>query len=148
MDFNEILKSSLAVVNDNYQLALKDIQEVVDSVHTAVQNNAGEKYGVTLSSTSVDVKGSTFRIYFDTNLENMRSRVIDVLFVRIPSGGYPVAVGTVDKATKKFYTEETVNNKDELNKYFTQFLKNPESSLIQAIGFALRNQDDEEDIPF
>lgn len=147
MDFNEILKNSLAAVNDNYQIAVGDLEEVVESVHTAVQRNAGEKYGVILTDLSADIKGTTFRIYFDTNIENLRSKVMDVLFVRVPSSGYPIAIGTVDKATKKFYGEETANNKEELKKYFGQLLQNPESSLIQAIGFALRTQEDE-DTPF
>nr|WP_091659435.1 hypothetical protein [Massilia sp. PDC64] len=148
MNFDAILKSSLAAVNDNYQIAVGEVQDVVNSVHTAVRHNAGNRYGLIFTEMSADIKGTTFRIYFDTNVDVMRARVIDVLFIRIPSTGYPIAIGTVDKATKNFFTEQNVNNKEELERVFAQLLQNPESSLIQAIGFALRTQDDDDDSPF
>lgn len=148
MDFNAILKLSLAAVNDNYQEAVRDVEEVVGSVHAAVQQNAGKRFGVVLTDQSADIKGSTFRIYFDTNVDVMRAKIIDVLFVRIPSSGYPIALGTIDKSTKNFFAEQQIIDKEQLQKAFAQLLQNPESSLIQAIGFALRTQNTDDDVPF
>lgn len=144
MDFDAILKSSLAAVNDNYQAALSDVIDVVESIHAAIQKNAGSKYALIFTDMSADIKGSTFRVYFDTNKDVMRSKLIDILFIRIPSAGYPVGIGTIDKSSKIFLAEETVSTCEELKKYFAQLLQNPESSLIQAIGFAMRTEDEEE----
>jgi len=146
MDFDNLLKTSLAVVNDGYQVAVNEVKEVVQDVSEAIARNAGEQFSISASEVANDMKGATYRIYFDTDKNNMKARLIDVIFIRVPSTGYPLLEGRFDKATKSFYPESQIASQGDLAEIFGSMIKNPESSLIQAIGYALRTKYDE--IPF
>lgn len=148
MDFDAVLRSSLSVVNDGYQLALSDLTDVVQGVSDAVKRNASEQFEISMSELGNDMKGSTYRIYFDTNVKNVRARLIDVTTIRIPSSGYPIFEGTYNKGTKAFFPDDEMNNKEEVAKLFVKLMQSPDSSLIQAIGYALRTKNNEDDEPF
>ncbi|MGF6115901.1 hypothetical protein ABIE30_002974 [Janthinobacterium lividum] len=149
MDFDSILKSSLKVVNDGYQTSLSDLKDVVSDLNAAVVRNAGKQFSVVVGEVANDIKGGTFRVYFDTNVNNSRARVIDVVFLRIPAGGYPIAIGVFDKSTQRFFSEQDIVDKEGLLYAFAQLIENPDSALIQAIGYALRTSDsDYEETPF
>ncbi|WP_143450355.1 hypothetical protein [Janthinobacterium sp. BJB446] len=147
MDFDSILRKSLTVVNDGFQDALTDLKGVVEAVSESVKNNAGQKFALALGEVSNDLRGSTFRVFFDTDVNNVRARIIDVLYFRIPASGYPIFEGQYDKGSKNFSAGKELKDKDSIAQEFGSLLRNPDSSLIQAIGYAMRTKDDD-DIPF
>lgn len=149
MDFDEILKRSVTSVNAGYEAALADLRKVIGQLDAAVKNNAGAKYGFVLQELHSDIKGTTFRTYFDTDVNNARATIMDILAIRLPAAGYPLSVGTFDKGNKSFHPLEELPDVDALNRVFVTLIREPDSALIQAIGFALRNKAlAEDDIPW
>lgn len=149
MDFDEILRQSVLSVNAGYETALSDLRTVVGKLEAAVKKNAGEKYGFILNELHSDVRGTTFRTYFDTDVKNVRAAIMDIIIIRLPASGYPLSIGTFDKGSKNFNPTEEIPDVDALNRVFVTLIREPDSALIQAIGFALRNKALEDDaIPF
>ena len=82
----------------------------------------------------------TFRVFLDTGVNDMEAEVVNITHLRIPAHGYPVSYGTYTKNTGAFIPAQNSDLKDleAVEKFFADLLSNPESTLIQAIGFALR----------
>ena len=139
-DFNVLLRQSLAIVNDGFQNARDEIERIVAKLSAAVKQTAGEDFAVEMSEVSATPKGTTFRIYFDPNSMDPTAEVITVAALFVPSKGYPVLRGTWNKSTNTFFPTQggELRTLEDVEKFFADLLSNPESSLIQALGFALR----------
>ena len=88
-----------------------------------------------------DVKGSTFRIFLDPDVSDSSAQVAVIVYMRIPAQGYPVQVGTYNKSGGIFTpNNKDLANKSEVEEYFADQLQDPDSKLIQAVGFALRRR--------
>ncbi|MBR7631814.1 hypothetical protein [Janthinobacterium lividum] len=150
INFDDLLKSSLSVVNEGYQTAFDDLVDVVERLNKSIKSNAGESFALEWQSLKNEVKGSLFRIYFDTDENNPKAEAITITSIFIPSLGYPMMYGAYAFKTRIFNESGQCSNKDELEEYFSGFLASPESPLIQAIGFAMRNNGDDVDdvVPF
>lgn len=140
-DFNEILRKSLSIVNDGYQQAVDNIKEVVSNLSDSIKANAGEDFSLEIGEISSDLKGATFRIFLDTDVNDVEASTMNIIDLRIPVGGYPVQLGTFTKSIQSFKAaEQVLNNKSDIEQYFAQQLSEPDSRLIQAIGFAVRRR--------
>lgn len=151
INFDELLKSSLSVVNEGYQTAFDDLVDIVDRLSKSIKSNAGDNFALEWQCIKDEVKGSLFRIYFDTDENNPKAEAITISSIFIPSLGYPVTYGAYSFKARVFSEGGKCSSKEELEEYFSGFLASPESPLIQAIGFAMRKAgDDIEDgvVPF
>jgi hypothetical protein len=147
IDFDSVLKNSLKIVSEGYQGALSDVKDIVSEVSMAVARNGNEQFALYVQEMSSDIKGGSFKIRFDTNVNNGRAKVIDIVYVRIPSIGYPIGVGSFDKHSQRFFVDDELTDKESLRNYFLRLIENPESTLIQSIGYAMRKGEEDEE-PF
>ncbi|MFZ6720661.1 hypothetical protein [Undibacterium sp. Ji49W] len=148
VDFNALLKKTLSIVSEGYERAFNDLETVVDKLSTAIKENAGGDFALAMSTARSDVKGTIFRIYFDTNVDDPEADVITIVHIMIPSIGYPIYPGVYNYKSDAFNYEGKIDDFEELEQYFKGFLESPESTFIQALGFAIRNLTGKDDIPF
>ena len=148
LNFDGLLKASLAVVNDGFQRAVSDLNDMASEVDAAIKRNANARFGLSVSELTSDMKGSTYNVYFDPNIHSSKSVIIDVAYFRVPASGYPISIGLYQRNTRNFYPEASISDRGELESVFERFLQDPESALIQAVGYALRSSGHEDDIPF
>jgi hypothetical protein len=147
MDFDSLLKGTLSVVTEGFQTAVTDLRDLVATVGQAIQRNAGEKFALEASEESSDLKGSTYEVYLDPDVFNPRVKIIPVAYFRIPANGYPIAQGSIHKSLRSFIFEKNLADKSELEQVFAALIQDPDSSLIQALGYALRAEE-QDDGPF
>jgi hypothetical protein len=140
MNFDDILRQSLAAVNDGYMSALNDLSGTVDKVREAVIQNADDKVGLELQKVASDLKSSTFRFFLDPNVADINQELITITCFQIPSSGYPIKCGTLHKPGNHFTATGEIEDREGLLRYFSDLLQQPESRLVQAIGFALRQR--------
>jgi hypothetical protein len=138
MDFEFALRRSLSSVNEGYQKSREDLNEIITSLAQAVSTIAGEQFAIGLDEISSDMKGTSFRVFLDTNLSDLNAEIVDIAYLRITSKGYPIQRGPIAKGTKTIFAEAEIPNKYELGRYFLDMIENSDSALVQAIGFALR----------
>lgn len=150
VDFNGLLKKSLSGVAEAYNAAYSDLESFVEGIDAAIKENAGPLFGLTIGSSKDDIKGSTFRIFFDTNINNDRAETITIKYFFIPATGYPVRYGQYSHKNGTFTIEALVENKEQLESYFVSLLDNPESPLLQAVAYAVRAEPEafDEEPPF
>ena len=84
------------------------------------------------------MKGTSFRVFLDTNMTDLDAEIVDIAYLRITARGYPIQRGPVAKGTKTIFPESEIPSKYELARYFLDMIENSDSALVQAIGFALR----------
>lgn len=142
MNFDEILKSSLAAVNDGYAAAHTDLSETVNKVREAVTEHTDDKVALELQKVASDLKSTTFRLYLDPNVNDLDQGVITITFFQLPASGYPVKFGTFIKSGSIFNSIGEAEDKEALLSYFADLLDSPESMLVQAVGYALRQRRD------
>ena len=140
-DFNDILRRSLSIVTDGYEKARGDINDVVGLIRGAIKENIGDNFSLELAEAKTDIKGSTFNIYLDTDIYDLSASIVPVVDIRIPGGGYPVELGDFNKSLQVFHSrDEVLCSRIDVEQFFAQQLSDPDSSLIQSIGFALRQK--------
>lgn len=140
-DFDEILRKSLSIVNDEYRRALDELKVVVAEVRESIKANAGEEFTVELAELVSNIDGAAFQIFLDTNVNDLRSSVLSIVEIQIPANGYPIFIGTYSKGGGIFTPgEEKFDNQDEIRSFFANQLSDPSSRFIQLIGFALRRR--------
>lgn len=139
-NFDEILKKSLSAVNDGYGAALEDLNNVVEKLALAIKGNAGEQFNLELAKVSEDIKGATFRVYLDPDPEDANVSLINVGHFRLLSSGYPIYSGLYNKSSSLFSPEREFSDVVALEGFFAELLASPDSTLIQAIGFAIRKK--------
>lgn len=142
-NFNEILKETLSAVNKAFNTAQKDLQEIATEISNAVKENAGADFDFVMREIRSDVDGVLYRFYFDTDVEDEYADAINISFVHIPQTGYPLSHGSYSFKNKDYTRIKSFADKEELEYYFSNFLKEPESPLIQAIGYAVRKKQKE-----
>lgn len=149
VDFKSLLNKSLSAVAEGYKTASGDLESIVQGVDDAIKELAGEKFGLSLGSPKSDIKGSIFRVYFDTNIEHEQAETITIQFFNIPAGGYPIRLGSFHYKNSLFIAEKALDDRTALESFFVDLLNNPESSLLQAVAYAVRtNPEDFDDDPF
>lgn len=141
VDFNDIVKKSLAVVNQGFVKARDDLGAVVERIDISLRENAGDHFALLLSEVSSSLKGTIFCIVLDADTFNATATLIPVLHIRIPTSGYPLELGSINRVTELFVdSDQRLASMSEVEAYFVEQLSDPNSVLIQAIGFALRKK--------
>lgn len=137
-DFDALLKRTLSIVNADYDEALSVVDAVVTQLREAITTNAGSEFAFEITELSNDINGSVHRIYLDPDSNDSAARIAVITYLQIPSTGFPIKVGRFSKNTGFTAEEDDLKDSEEVVKYFSNFLEDPNSKLIQAIGYALR----------
>lgn len=138
VDFSSLLKDTLAAVNKVFKEADSDLSDIASRISSAIKTNVGEQFDIVKSEIKNTIDGVVYRFYFDTNVLDERAEAITLCFIHIPVTGYPIFSGNYTYKDRTFVAKGKYDNKKDLEEYFEKFFEDPESSLIQAIGFALR----------
>lgn len=140
-NFDLLLKKSLAAVNDGYEQARSDLQHIVSSVDSSLRSNLGDDFALVATEEEISIKGTVYTVSLDTETSNRSSPYIPIVSLRIPSTGYPIEVGSMVKSTGTFSTDGTfLVDIESIKSFFAAQLDNPNSLMIQAIGFAIRKR--------
>lgn len=138
VDFSDLLKGTLESINKAFREVESDLSDVSSRISTAVKTNVGGQFDIIKSEVRNTIDGVVYRFYFDTNVNDDTADAVTLCFIRLPVTGYPIFAGKYNYKDKIFSPQEELSDKQELELYFERFFDNPESALIQAIGFALR----------
>lgn len=141
MDFGAILKDTLAGINAGFEQAAGDLQEVLDAITEGIQEHTNSGYKVYAKVVSEDTKATIFRLYFDPDPLVSDAEVIPLTTLQVSAKGYPIMRGTYRKVggfTPAASDPVAFQNRAELEQYFAHQLSDPDSNLVQAIGFAMR----------
>ncbi|MFJ1213317.1 hypothetical protein [Burkholderia pyrrocinia] len=140
-NFDSLLQKSLATVNDGYEQARQDLENIVSEVDTSLKSNLGDEFAFVAIEEDINIKGTIYAISLDTETDNRSAPYIPIVSIRIPSTGYPIETGSISKSTGLFTVDGTVlKDSSDIKTFFSAQLENPNSMLIQAIGFALRKR--------
>lgn len=140
-DFDFILRKSLAAVNEGYEQALSDLFEIVEEVDASLKTNVGEEFAFVAVEYELSMKSAIYTVSLDTNSDDRGAPYIPVVSMRIPSSGYPMETGSVQKSTGNFTPDGiALKDRSEIKVFFASQLEDPNSLMIQAIGFALRKK--------
>jgi hypothetical protein len=137
-DFDAILKRTLSVVNASYDEALEVVESVVRQLGNAISTNAGGEFVLEMIELNNDISGSVHRIYLDPDSTDDNARLVTITYLQIPSTGFPIKVGRFSKNTGFIASDKNLDTSSDVEEYFSNFLEDPNSKLIQAIGYALR----------
>lgn len=141
VDFDSIIKTTLTTINEGFQISRKDFFSTIESINQSIKNNSTKEFIFGWNDVSEDINGSIYKVYFDSNPNNLNAPWITIDYFFIPSKGYPIEQGNYFLSKQEFVKHKEILSKKELEVYFQDMLMNPESALIQAIGFALRKTD-------
>lgn len=145
MDFGAIIKGTLAGINAGFEQARGDLQEVLDAITEGIQENTDSGYRVFAHVVAEDPKATILRLHFDPDQLDTDAETFPLGTLQMSAKGYPIVRGTYRKLGGFTATSNepiAFQNKAELEEYFAQLLSNPDSSLVQAIGFAMRKTSD------
>ena len=134
--FSELLKQSVASVNEGFERAQSDVIAVVSELEQSLKEMG--PFALRFSLFSNEADGAIFRLIFDTNPQDLEAPAITILTMKIPSIGYPIFTGTYNKGAAEFRNGTALEDKAQLDGYFESMLSDPTSRFIQAVGFALR----------
>lgn len=148
MDFNQIVANTITGLNKGYEQAIYDLTDISNQVSSAIKNNSKSDFDIFIRPLFEAPKGDIFRVYFDTNSEDPESETIPIATLFIPPKGYPIQLGSYRKVTDEFKAYRIIENRNEFESYFAELLSNPDSALIQAIGFGMRKKSTDDEIPF
>lgn len=137
-DFDALLRRTLSVVNENYESSLNVVKGVVQKLGEAIEKNAGDEFLFAMTEVNSDINGSVHKIFLDPNNDDDSVRLVIINYVLIPSTGFPIKLGKYSKTMGFMADEDDLNDPEDVNKYFSRLLEDPNSKLIQAIGYALR----------
>ncbi|CAM2151716.1 protein of unknown function [Pararobbsia alpina] len=140
-DFNELIKRSLSIVNESYAQAKGDVEGVIERIDFSLRDNAGDHFALVFAEFASSLKGVVFRVHLDTDVYNPQSELVTIVHMRILSTGYPIELGEINRNTGLFSAGgNALSSVQDVEEYFADQLSNPNSALIQAIGFALRKK--------
>lgn len=134
--FDALLKKSVAEVNAGFEQAQKDLFEIVGEISRSVQDLGN--FAINLTVVGSDVNGTTYRLTLDPDTNDLEATPLRLLTLNIPTKGYPIGHGVYSKLNEEFRPHGSFLNIEELTSYFESLIGDPSSSLIQAIGFAMR----------
>lgn len=117
-----------------------DLTQVVEKVRVAVVGYAGEQVALELKKSAANMRHTTFRLYIDPDTADPEQSMMTITHFQLPAAGYPIKYGTFSKVTDSFNPAGELPDVDSLNKYFAELLSQPESVLVQALGYALRKR--------
>lgn len=140
IDYDSILRATLTTINQGFENAQRDLVSVVEAVSNSLKRNANDTFNLDFTNLREDYNGTIYRIFFDENPNDLEAATITVDFFYIPSKGYPIEQGNYYRTNEEFKKHQEISSKEELELYFQEMLKDPESSLIQAIGFSMRKK--------
>jgi hypothetical protein len=142
-DFDSLLQHSLSTVNSGYLAAQGDLFRVVERLAEAIQRQTGTNIYLALKQQTADVKGTVFVLYVDVNPDDQQADTINIEHIKLQARGYPVLLGTYRKPINDFKASGSLDTPEDLEAHFVDLLADPDSPLIQAIGFALRQRADD-----
>lgn len=150
-DFEGLLQNTLTSINLRFAEAERDFTAVIEKLSEAIKKSSNSDFALSTSIISDGQKGSVYRLYFDIDTQNMDSdlQALDTFY--ISSKGYPIQQGQYRKAIDDFIARNEFSNIEQLESYFETMLADPESPLIQSIGFGLRRKERaarDNEIPF
>lgn len=145
IDFEHTLQQSLSGINDKFNEANNDLRTTVLSVAKAVEKLSHNSCELQLRTDKNDTVGVTYSLIaiIPTNERRPKIQRIDSFIVQ--TSGYPIVQGEYQKFNDDFEVELELKDKAELTDHFLKLLSNPESALLQAVAFAIRNS---EGVPF
>lgn len=138
IDFVELVNRSFATINKGFDESISDLARILESITSAIRNASSRNFQLDYRIEVEGPKGSLARVYFDPDPTDMSAEPYTITYIWIPAKGYPIEGGSYRKAIDKFDTIDVFHDAAALEGYFADLLTNPDSVLIQAIGFGMR----------
>jgi hypothetical protein len=138
IDFEELVNKSLATINTGFEESISDLTKILDSITSALQNASSRNFLLDYRIVSEGPKGSVARVFFDADPDDVDAEQSTITHIWIPAKGYPIEGGTYRKSLERFDQTDIFNDGEALEAYFADLLASPDSALIQAIGFGMR----------
>lgn len=133
-------------LNSGYKGAKEDLFGIVDEMTVGLRS--------ILSDSKIDIivrsdgpEGTYFGISVDLAPKDESVKNVGLGTYFIPSTGYPISTG-IYRGPLHYDASEFFGDRDALDSNFQKFFDGPGSHLVQAIGFALRRLESDDDIPF
>lgn len=137
-NFSDILKNSILQVNNGFEKAHEALVKVIGQLTTAIEEIGA--FACRLSEVENRPEAAIYRLSFDPNPDDIEVKLIHLAMFRIPSYGFPIETGNYIKNRDEFVIENIIEDEAALESLFKDILSDPNSSLVQAIGFALRSK--------
>lgn len=142
-DFDSLLHNSLATVNSGYLAAQGDLFKIVERLSESIQRQTGTNIYLGLNQQMADVKGTVFSLFVDVNPDDQQADRINIEHMKVQAKGYPVLLGSFRRPLLDFKASGSLETPEDLENHFVELLADADSPLIQAIGFALRQREED-----
>lgn len=139
-DLKKLILESLKDINQGYEIAETDLTEVLLQVTDAVQEATGAPFDFSYHSVFETPSESVFRVLLDFDRNEIDSETHKVSDIKITPMGYPIYFGNFNRSAELFMPQATLDDRKALETHFFSMLSDPNSSLVQAIGFGLRKR--------
>jgi hypothetical protein len=135
--FDEILRKSLKGINDAFESAKNDLEEVVHELQDAIRDV---------------VSGKNVNVWLDDCLANSEEQIVAVRvgfkfsgreqvvigYYRITLGGYPISYGTFLDDEERFEPAGNIENRAGLEQHFAEMLADKQSPLVLFLAYLRR----------
>lgn len=139
-DLKKLILDSLKDINHAYEIAEADLAEVLLQVTEAVREATGAPFDFSYHSVFESPSESVFRVLLDFDSNEFDSETHKISDIKITPMGYPIYFGIFNKSAELFMPQVTLDDRKALETHFFGMLSDPNSSLVQAIGFGLRKR--------
>ena len=137
MKYTDIAIQLISEINQKYEIARNDLNSVVGELENSLKKIIPHiKFN--LQTISDEFDGTTSRLILDPNSADMEIGVVKITDFFIPSTGYDIGFGDHLKNINEFQFEGKLKTKDDIESFFQTIMSDPNSRVIQAIGFAAR----------
>src|SRR5262249_22673335 len=131
--FEEVLRTTVSGVNEQYDRANRDLHRVVAEVSKSVQAASNGLASVVLRRTSEGSGGATYKLVLKSHRD---SEERDLAAISVPLQGYPIQVAGA--APPSLYGLK--QSADELTGGFQKMASDPNSPLVAFVAYLLRNR--------
>jgi hypothetical protein len=137
--YSALVLSVVESINKNYEEARSDLVRVVAEVEHGMKDVLPD-FKMRLTLLDDDAEGTFYRVEAVPAPDDSIVGIIRITDFFIPANGYPISSGRILMSKANFNPQEKFDSVENLENFFQNLLADPESRLIQAIGFAMRRK--------
>ncbi len=139
IDLETLVMQSFSTINDRFNIAQKDLQDIVNEMSNVLKKVTGvSSIELGIAVQFENETGSCYRVYLDANPGDPAAYYINVASFKISLKGYPIEEGVLRQPANQFSGNRELSNPEEIRSYFAQMIQDPDSSLVQAVSFIMR----------
>lgn len=140
IEWKSLLQKSIQTANDGFMRAESELTAVVEELSSELKETAHRDFRLIMFPVSENMKYSVFQVSLDTDENKDDADAIKICYFKISSKGFPIEEGAYRKQIEQWTPTSQMKSREDIENFFKEMIGNPDSSFVQAIGFAIRQK--------